>query len=98
MKQTNDYPQITILSYCIFLFFVPLLQHKDNSFVQFHVKQGIALFLLEILILAISFHPVANVLLLFFCLFLSGAGIFAVMQKKETPLPVLAWIVQKFNI
>ena len=43
-----------LLSYCSLLCLVPLLYKKDDEFVLFHGRQGLALFLCEMAIFVVS--------------------------------------------
>lgn len=101
MASDVQHPSITVLAYCGVLCFLPMLVHKDNPFVQFHSKQGIALFMLECLIVFLStlvLGSVLSILLLLLCLMASITGIVAVLQGKEKKLPVLGWMVDTLNI
>lgn len=101
MATDSQHPSSTVLAYCGILCFIPLLLHKDNPFVQFHSKQGIALFMVECVavFLASTVLGVALSLLLFVvCGIAAITGIVAVLQGKEKKLPVLGMLVEKLNI
>lgn len=100
-EQKRQHPVIAVLAYCGILCFIPLLLHKDNTFVQFHSKQGIALFMLEALAVFLAstvFGVTVSIVLLILCGIGSIIGIVAVLQYKEKKLPMLGWMVEKFNI
>lgn len=97
----TQHPQTTVLAYLGVFCFVPLFLHKENSFVQWHAKQGIALFLLEVL--AIWFAgtftgSILGLLLLLACGLASIAGIVFVLKGEEKKLPLLGWMVEHLNI
>lgn len=48
-KSDSDAKLFAALSYMSALFIVPWVTKKDNQFVAFHVKQGMALFIVEII-------------------------------------------------
>jgi len=96
-----SHPLVTILSYCGLLCFVPLFMHKNDEFVQFHVKQGIALFMLEVFVLFLAGTVIGTLIsvpLLILLAFTSLFGISSVLQSKETKIPLLYWMVDRFNI
>lgn len=100
-EQKQQHPVIAVLAYCGILCFVPLLMHKDNEFVQFHSKQGIALFMLEALAVFLASTVLGvtlSIVVLILCGIGSIIGILAVLQYKETKLPLLGWMVEKLNI
>ncbi|NMB92362.1 MAG: hypothetical protein GYA31_01925 [Parcubacteria group bacterium] len=53
-KKPNDNMIMGIISYLSFLCFIPLFTKKDNEFVYFHAKQGLVLFILEIIVYVLS--------------------------------------------
>jgi uncharacterized membrane protein len=87
-----------------FIFFVPLLtEFKNNSFVKFHVKQGLILFLTSLIlwvlitVLASILGPLALSRLLYpletiislGLLALAIIGVYNAWQLKEKPLPLI---------
>lgn len=94
-----------VLSYLGILFLIPLLAAKDSDFAQFHAKQGLNLFALEVVLYVVQF--LLGMMLLaggfgFFAflslvlwvawigvLVLSIVGIVNVVNKKKEPLPVI---------
>jgi uncharacterized membrane protein len=47
---TSDEKVMAALSYLGILFLIPLLAKKDSKFAMFHAKQGLVLFILEIIL------------------------------------------------
>ena len=81
------------------LFFVPLLtDHKDDSFVKFHVRQGFLVFLLAIsaslLNMTIILIPVAIVLHIA-AVALAILGIVYALRGEEKLLPFLGQFIDK---
>jgi uncharacterized membrane protein len=94
----NDTTMIMgILAYLGPLVIVPFLVAKDNNFVRFHVKQGMILFAIEMILYVVTGMMMFNLLFLlpiitiinFACMILSIVGIVYVVQKVEKPLPVI---------
>jgi uncharacterized membrane protein len=98
--QTNP-NLIAILSYLSILVFIPYFIASNNSFVRFHVSQGITLFVFEILLYVVSaifgfmmsglLYMIIDLLQLFL-LVLAIIGIINVVKNKTDPLPVIGRI------
>lgn len=93
---------ITILSYIGILFLVPLLARKEDSFSQFHAKQGMVLFLAEITTVFIAWIPLlgwlVGGLLWVAWIVLAILGIVNVVQRKEERLPVIGQFADKLKV
>ena len=81
------------LSYLGPLVIIPFLTHKENSFVMFHIKQGLVLVVLSILIyvagsLLFFLWPLIGIINLGL-LCLSIIGIIRALQKEEKELPIV---------
>ena len=93
---------IAILSYISILFIVPLIVAKDDPFVKFHVKQGITLFIGEIILIVIAMVPfigwviawIGNIV----ALILAINGIVNVLQGNEKELPLVGKYAETFKI
>lgn len=109
-NQQNNQPQPTqsknmlmaILSYLGPLVIISYLTSKDDPFVKFHIKQGLAIFGLEVIIwllgsMMYSMWMIVNILN-FATLILSIVGIVNVVQGKEKELPVVGKFAQGFSI
>jgi len=98
--QTNS-NLIAILSYLSILVFIPYFIASNNSFIRFHVNQGIILFVLEILLYVVSIvfgfmmsgflYMIINLLQLFL-LVLAIIGVINVVKNRTDPLPVIGHI------
>ncbi|MBI2410478.1 MAG: hypothetical protein HYV32_01095 [Candidatus Kerfeldbacteria bacterium] len=102
-KTTNfsDDTFMGILSYVNILCLVPLVLRRDDSFIQFHAKQGLALFIIEVFAFLISWTVILawlSTIIFFFCFLASLYGISLVAQKKKTAIPGLDYIIKKFNL
>lgn len=91
-----------ILAYLFILVLIPLLVAKDNAFVQFHVRQGLVLTIIEVIVmLAVSMvpllFPIAQIVNLGL-LVLAILGIVNVVQKKEVELPLVGQYAKHINL
>jgi uncharacterized membrane protein len=83
------------LSYVWILCLYPLLFKRHSSFIQFHAKQGLALFILEV----ISFlFLVLAPLVIILCVILSIIGIRAAIAGKYWTLPFIGDWIKKTGI
>jgi uncharacterized membrane protein len=93
---------IAILSYFGLLFLIPMLVVKDDSFVQFHAKQGLVLFLFEAATAIFAAVPILGWLgapiLYIFWIVLSIIGIINVVNNKKEQLPVIGQLADRFKI
>lgn len=89
-----------ILSYLSILCIVPLLFKKDNEFVLSHGKQGLVLFIGQVIVF------VAHILLgawlfrlgMFIFGLLSLLGIFAVLKGEYVKIPIVCGIADKITL
>jgi len=101
-KKEEDNKLMGILSYIGVLCLIPLLTKKDDKFVFFHAKQGLVLFIAEVLtafVAAIPFlgwiiAPIASLV----WIVLSIIGIINVLGDKTKELPVLGKYAVKIKI
>jgi uncharacterized membrane protein len=88
-----------LLAYCFIFCIVPLVYKKDDAFIQFHGRQGLALFLCEmaVFILSIVFPFLFKPALFIFAV-LSFWGMVKVLRAEQTPLPFIHSLSQKLDI
>ena len=90
-----------ILGYIPFMCFVPLVKMRENPFAVKHGKQGLILFVLEI-IAAIFLLPQINFifwgLVIIFCLAAAAAGIFFTLQGQDWKIPFIGDLADKIKI
>ncbi len=90
-----------VFSYIGILFLVPLLVCKENAFVQFHVRQGLVLFIAEIATAFISWIPILGWFVGSVCYIiwfvLSIMGIMNVLNGRQTSLPIIGKFAKKFK-
>lgn len=90
-----------ILSYLWILCLVPLILKKDNKFAMFHAKQGLVLFIGELVVSFVGMIPILGWLI-----FLAGTPIFGVLSLigivqvlmgNFWKMPVAGDIAEKIN-
>lgn len=83
---------MAVIAYIIFL--LPLLsEEKNDPFVKYHIKQGLALFITEVAASLINFIPfigwIVSPFIWLFCLVVFIIGIVNAVNGKEVPLPFI---------
>lgn len=97
-KKDSDETLHGVLAYIGILFLIPLLLKKENNFCQFHAKQGMVLFFVEILgYLTLPFFGL-GVLIHLAAFVLSIIGIVNVVRNEKKELPIIGDIVKKLNL
>lgn len=98
VKDVQENKLVAILSYVGILFLIPLLLKKDSKFTQFHAKQGMLVFLGEIVGFLTTPMFGLGVLINLAMIILSIIGISNVLSGKTKKLPLLGDWADKFNI
>ena len=93
-KDIEENKVMACLSYLGILFLIPLLAKKDSKFAQAHAKQGMALFILEVILAII---PYLGWLLEFAVVIIAIIGLINALQGKFWKIPGLYDISKKFN-
>ncbi|KKR08565.1 MAG: hypothetical protein UT32_C0001G0085 [Parcubacteria group bacterium GW2011_GWC2_39_14] len=93
---------LAAMSYLGFLCFVPLFLKKSSPFVQFHAKQGLVLFIAEVIISFINIIPFLGQLVWFlaivvFCI-VSIKGMIKAWDGVYWKIPVLSDYAKKINL
>jgi len=99
MERVNP---LAVLWYIGILVLIPLLVEKEDEVVKFHTKQGLALFICEVITLLVSWFPIIGWLFGFagwiLWVILSLLGIINVLRGKKTPLPLIGGLAERFKI
>ena len=100
---TDEGRLAAILSYIPFLCFVPLvnINWKENEEARFHARQGIVLFVIEMLAVVMLVDDVAKFvfrILLVVAVALAAAGIYFALQGKRFRLPLISDIADKARL
>jgi len=90
-----------ILSYIPFLCLVPLLQMRDSEQARFHSRQGLILFLIELLAVLFLIPGLSSLIwktILVIALGASVAGIIFGLQGKKYKLPLIGDLAQRLKL
>jgi uncharacterized membrane protein len=86
---------IAALGYVGIICFVPLFLKRDSKFAQFHAKQGLILFIIEIVGWII---PVIGWLFVVLAIIYAILGIMAATNGRYWKMPFLSKLVDKLNL
>ncbi|MDF1543907.1 MAG: hypothetical protein P1R58_02255 [bacterium] len=95
---TEEGRMAAIMSYIPVLCFIPLLNMRDNKEAHFHARQGMILFLIELIAVIFLIDGVSGLVfkgLLLIALGLSCAGIYFALQGRNYRLPVVSDLAEK---
>lgn len=90
-----------ILAYVPFMCFVPLVKMRHNQFALRHGKQGLILFLVEVIALIFLLPKISDLFwgfVIIACLGSAIAGILYAVQGREWKIPFLGDLADKFKI
>jgi uncharacterized membrane protein len=85
--QENKYT--AIFSYIYILFLFPLLAKRDSKFCQFHAKQGLVLFVIDIAASLFAWIPVIGQLMMVALAIVSVIGIIKVLNGEYWKIPYI---------
>jgi uncharacterized membrane protein len=90
------------LGYWGILFLVPILAKKDNNFAMFHGKQGLVLFILEIIVAILGSIPFIGLVIAplgyIFCGIMAIIGMVQSLNGKYWKMPWLGKYAEKIKI
>ncbi len=99
--QSEEGRMAAILSYIPFLCFIPLLSMKENKEAHFHARQGVLLFLIELVAVIFLVDGISNFVfkaILIAAVALSVVGIYFALQGKNYKLPVIGNLADKAKL
>jgi fumarate reductase subunit D len=101
-KEVEEGRLFAILSYISFLCFAPLFLKKENRFAFFHARQGLVIFIGEILAAVLSVVPFFGAIVQFLAILVfsiaSVTGIIQVLMGQYWKMPYVYPIAEKINI
>ena len=97
-KDVEENKTIAALSYVWILCLVPLLGKKDSKFAQFHAKQGLVLFIIEIVAGLLVWFPIFGQLLALALLVISVIGIIKTLNGEWWKIPYIHDWSKKINL
>lgn len=89
---------IAVLSYVWILCLVPLLGKRDSEFAQFHAKQGLVLFIIEIVASLFIWFPIFGQLLMLLLLIVAVMGIIKTLNGEWWKIPYIYEWSKKINL
>jgi len=93
-KDIEDNKFLSAIGYIWFLFLVPLFLKRDSKFAQFHAKQGLVIFIVELL----GFIPIIGWFLYIVAIVFVVLGIKAALEGKYWEMPILGKYAKKINL
>ncbi len=99
--RTDEGRLAALMAYIPFLCFLPLLNMRDNPEAQFHARQGVMLFLIELIAVLFLIDGVSRFVfqaLLIVAAAFSVAGIYFALQGKNYKLPIVGDLVDKTKL
>ncbi|MCH8049133.1 DUF4870 domain-containing protein [Patescibacteria group bacterium] len=105
-KDIEENKVIAAIGYIFILCLVPLLFAKDSKFAQFHAKQGLALFIVDIIFLMINavigWIPIIGwfiaLVLTAVAVILSLTGLVKALAGEYWKLPLISDFAKKLNL
>ena len=88
-KDIEKNKTMAALSYAWILCLVPLLGKRDSKFAQFHAKQGLVLFAIELVASLIVWFPVFGQLLMLALLVIAVMGIIKALNGEWWKIPFI---------
>jgi uncharacterized membrane protein len=89
---------IVALSYVWILFLIPLLLKRQSKFAQFHAKQGMVLFIIELILSFIMWIPVFGWLIWVATIVISIIGIIKAYSGEWWKIPFIYSLSEKIKI
>lgn len=89
---------LAALSYVWILCLVPLFLKRKSDFAQFHAKQGLLLFVIEIVGWLVFWIPLIGWALFFMVIAFSVLGVKKALDGQYWVMPILGKYVSKLNL
>ncbi|NIN00209.1 MAG: hypothetical protein GTO24_19670 [candidate division Zixibacteria bacterium] len=100
-KMIDEGKAAAMLGYIPFMCFVPLIKMRDNPFAFRHGKQGLVLFIIEIIAVIFLLPKISDLLwsvVIVLCLAAAVAGIIFSLQGKEWKIPFVGDWADKLRV
>ncbi len=97
-KDIEDNRVIAAIGYVWILCLVPLFLKRDSKFAQFHAKQGLVLFVIEIFGWLIFWVPLIGWILGVLILIFAVLGIMNALQGVYWEIPILGKYAKMINL
>lgn len=80
---------LAAISYIWILFLIPLFLKRDSTYVQHHAKQGLVLFIIEVIISFVMWFPIIGQVLFLAALITSIIGFIKAINGELWEAPIL---------
>lgn len=95
---TEEGRMAAIMSYIPFLCFVPLLNMQENKEARFHARQGVMIFIIELIAVIFLIDGISDFVfkgILIIAIGFSVAGIYFSLRGKNYKLPIIGDLANK---
>lgn len=97
-KDIEENKVVAALSYVWILCLVPLFLKKNSKFCHFHAKQGLLLFIIEVIGMVIFPIPFLGWILFILVVVFSILGVRAALAGEYWEMPILGRYTNKLNL
>lgn len=105
-KDVEENKAIAAVGYIFILCFIPLLTAKDSKFAQFHAKQALALFIIDVVVMlfnaAIGWFPIIGWAIAFILtaviVVLSLIGVVKALSGEYYEMPLVSDLVKALKL
>ncbi|MCU0678823.1 MAG: hypothetical protein MUC28_00030 [Planctomycetes bacterium] len=97
-KDIQENKTIAALSYVWILCLVPLLGKRQSKFAQFHAKQGLILFIIELIAAFLVWFPLFGQLLMLALILISVMGVVKALKGEWWKMPYIYDWSKKINL
>jgi len=97
-KDIEENKTIAALSYVWILFLIPMLTKRRSKFCQFHAKQGLILFIIEVIAGLIFWVPYIGQLLMLVIAIVAIMGIIKALNGEWWKIPYIYDWSKKINL
>ena len=97
-KDVEENKVVAALSYVWILFLIPLLAKKESKFCQFHAKQGLVLFLIEVVGCLVFWIPIIGWILFIAVVVFAIIGILKALSGEYWEMPFIGEYAKKINL
>jgi len=97
-KDAQENRYTALFSYIWILFLIPLLARRDSKFCQFHAKQGLVLFVIDLIASLFFWIPIIGQLLMLVLAIVSIIGIIKVLNGEYWKIPYISEWAKKIKI
>ena len=97
-KDVEENKVVAAIGYIWILCFIPLLLKRDSKFARFHGKQGLILFVVDVVAAFLIWIPVLGWILWILLVLASLFGLLRALSGKWSKLPVIGQLADKINI